>query len=138
MAEHEGTGRQQLFTKLSRAIEEWENSPYYLQDDELFDLEGFLVDENAEDVKVELEEIYGTPLNRKFWSSFLAYQRLKRAREEIKAQDALQEEKRKRYLEALEEEKKADQNRLKEWFHQQRRHRIRVIKGGRKDDPSES
>lgn len=125
----------ELLHELSRIIEDWENSPYYLPEEELIDLERFLTERDAEDLKDELEGIYGTPLNLKFWSSFLAYHRLKRAREEIKAQDALQEEKKKRYMEVVEEEKKAGQKWLKEWFHQLRRQQIKLIQGGRKEGP---
>lgn len=141
MADYEEPVHLEIFEKLSRAIEEWENSPYYLETEELFDLERFLQDQGADDLKEELERIYGTPLNQKFWSSSLAYHRLKRAREAIKAQDALQEEKRKKYLEAtaaLEEENEAVRAELKELFHQQQRQMMRVIQGGRKDSPGDS
>jgi len=126
------TRDQQLLLELSHAIGEWENSPYYLAEEEIFDLESFLLDHNARELKLELESIYGTPLNHKFWSSFLAYHRLKRARQEIRDQDDQQEEKRQRYLQAVEEEKKAWQKWLKEWFHQHRRQQIRVLPGGKK------
>ena len=126
------TRDQQLLHQLSQAIGEWENSPYYIVDEEMFDLERFLLDHDARELKLELESIYGTPLNQKFWSSFLAYHRLKRARQEIKEQDEHQEEKRQRYLQAVEEEKKAWQRWLKEWFHQHRRQQIRVLPGGKK------
>ena len=121
----------QLLEKLGQAIEEWESSPYYLQEDELFDLERFLQDNQALDVKRELESLYGTPLNQKFWTSFLAYHRLRKAREEVKAQDAMQEEKRRQYVEAAEAEKRAWQEVMREWLHQQRREQFRVIPGGR-------
>jgi len=121
----------QLLEKLGQAIEEWESSPYYLQEDELFDLERFLLDNQALDVKRELESLYGTPLNQKFWTSFLAYHRLRKAREEVKAQDAMQEEKRRQYVEAAEAEKRAWQEVMREWLHQQRREQFRVIPGGR-------
>ena len=121
----------QLLEKLGQAIEEWESSPYYLQEDELFDLERFLQDNQALDVKRELESLYGTPLNQKFWTSFLAYHRLRKAREEVKAQDAMQEEKRRQYVEAAEAEKRAWQEVMREWLHQQRREQFRVIPGGK-------
>lgn len=121
----------QLLERLGQAIEEWESSPYFLQDEELFDLERFLDDNQATDVKRELELIYGTPLNQKFWTSFLAYHRLRKAREEVKAQDAMQEEKRRQYLEAVEIERKAWREVVREWVHRQRREQFRVIPGGR-------
>jgi len=127
---------QELLKKLSEAIEEWEISPYFLPADELFDLERFLADHDADQTRGELEAIYGTPLNYNFWSSFLAFHRLKRAREETRVQDALREEKRRQYLMVVEEEKKAGKKWLKEWFHNQRRRQIRVLPGGRGGKPS--
>ncbi len=139
MSMNEKTGDQEFLKRLSEAIDQWENSPYYLPDEELFDLETFLVDHRAGHFKTELEIIYGTPLNHNFWSSFLAYHRLKRAKEEIKAQDALKEEKHRQYMQVVEEEKKAGQKWLKEWFHNQRRQKIKVLPGGRKNgDPQPS
>jgi len=123
----------QLIQHLSQAIEEWENSPYYLREEELFDLERFLTDHKAFELKKELEGSYGTPLNQKFWSSFLVYHRLKRAREQIKAQDTDQEEKRRRYLQAIEEEKRTWQELLKEWFHHHQRQKIKVLPGKKKE-----
>ncbi|RPJ09471.1 MAG: hypothetical protein EHM36_04305 [Deltaproteobacteria bacterium] len=134
MTKTKGIDNQDLMDKLSQAIEDWETSPYYLSQEELFDLEGFLVDNKAIELKAELETIYGTPLNQKFWSSFLAFHRLKKAREEFKAQEAVQEEKRRKYLQAVEEEKKEWQRWLKEWFHQHRRQQIRVLPGGKKGE----
>jgi hypothetical protein len=133
------TGRmddQELMQRLSQAIEEWENSPYYLPEDELFDLESFLTDHEAVELKAELERIYGKPLNQKFWSSFLVYHRLKRTRDEIKAQETDQEERRQRYLRAIEEEKRTWRELLKEWFHHHQRQRIKVLPGGKKEESS--
>jgi hypothetical protein len=130
------TRDRELLLKLSDAIGEWEDSSYYLPEDELFDLERFLEDHEALGLKSELEAIYGTPLNYKFWSSFLAYHRLKRARQEIKAQDEHQEEKRQKYVEAVEEEKRASQKWLKEWFHHHKRQQIRVLPGGKSERES--
>ena len=127
---------QNVLEELVQAIADWEVSPYYLPEQEMFDLERFLKDRHAHDLQVELEKRYGTPLNEKFWSSSLAYQRLKRAREEVKAQEAQQDEKRKRYLEAVEEGKKEWEKWVKEWVHQQRRQQMKVISGGKKDKPS--
>ena len=63
-----------LLEKLGQAVAEWEDSPYYLQEEELFDLERFLLDHQAHDFKIELERTYGKPLNKEFWTSSLAYQ----------------------------------------------------------------
>ena len=54
----------EFFEKLSQAIAEWEHSPYYLMDEEFFDLERFLLDHKAEELREELERIYGKPLNQ--------------------------------------------------------------------------
>jgi len=133
-----GKGRttdEELLHELSRSIEQWEASPYYLPEEDLIDLERFLTDYDAGSLKAELEDVYGIPLNHKFWSSFLAYHRLKRAREEMKLQDALQEEKRRHYLAVVDEEKKAGQRWLKEWLHQLRRQQIKVLPGGAGKSP---
>lgn len=127
---------QELMQRLSRAIEEWEGSTYYLPEEELFDLERFLEDHQALELKSELERIYGIPLNQKFWSSFLVYHRLKRSRNQIEAQETDQEEKRRRYLQAIEEEKRTWQELLKKWFHHHQRQRIKVLPGGKKRESS--
>jgi hypothetical protein len=127
---------QELLEYLRQAISEWENSPYYIPEKELFDLEGFLKDHKALELKKELESVYGEPLNDKFWTSSLAYHRLKRARQEVKEQEDLQDEKRRRYLEAVEEGKKEWDKWLNEWITNQRRQQMRIIPGG-KDKTSE-
>ncbi len=78
-----------LLEKLSQAVADWEDSRYYLKDKELFDLERFLLDHDANAFKAELEKTYGQPLNEKFWSASLAYPRFKRARGFVKNQDAV-------------------------------------------------
>ena len=122
-----------LLEKLTQAVAEWEDSPYYLKEEELFDLERFLVDHHAHEFKQELERTYGKPLNLKFWTSSLAYQRLKRARDEVKALDADQERKRQEYAKSVEEGKKAWQQWLKEIGSSQRRAQFKVIPGGKED-----
>ncbi|MGW8208756.1 MAG: hypothetical protein ACWGO2_07055, partial [Syntrophobacteria bacterium] len=103
---------------------------YYLADEELFDLERFLLDHHAHAFKEELEETYGRPLNEKFWSRSLAYQRLKRTRVVVKEMDAEQERKRVDYAQSLEENKKTRQQLLRELRASQRRSQLRVIPGG--------
>jgi hypothetical protein len=122
---------EELFEKLSQAIAEWEDSPYYLKNEELFDLERFLLDHHAHELIVELEKDYGKPLNDKFWSSSLTYQRLKRAREVVKAQDDDQEMKRQEYAQSLEERKIAWQEWLRDLSTSQRRAQFKVIPGGK-------
>jgi beta-phosphoglucomutase-like phosphatase (HAD superfamily) len=121
---------EELFEKLAREVAEWEYSSYYLEEEELFDLEGFLLDHHAHTLKEELEEIYGRPLNERFWSGSLAYQRLRRTREVVKEMDAEQERKRVEFAESLAENKKAREQLLRDLRASQRRGRLRVIPGG--------
>jgi hypothetical protein len=123
---------EELIEKLTQAVADWEDSPYYLKDDELFDLERFLLDHDASEFKTELEKIYGQPLNKKFWSSSLAYQRLKRTRAVVKDQDDLQEKKRQDYARAVEEGQKEWQQWLQEIRSSQLRAHFKVIPGGKK------
>lgn len=127
--------RSELLRKLTEATSDWEASPYYLEQEELFDLERFLIDHGARDLLQELEQTYGRPLNQKFWSSSLAYHKLKRARQAVKDQEARQDDKRSRYLEAVEESKREWQSWLKEWTHNQRRRQMRLVHP-RHDAPS--
>jgi hypothetical protein len=121
---------EELIEKLAFEVAEWEYSPYYLADEELFDLERFLLDHHAHALKEELEETYGRPLNEKFWSGSLAYQRLKRTREVVKEMDAEQEKKRVEFAHSLEENQKSRQQLLRELRASQRRSQLRVIPGG--------
>ena len=123
-----------LLEKLTQEVADWEDSPYYLKDEELFDLEKFLLDHDAKEFKAELEKIYGQPLNKEFWSSSLTYQRLKRARAVVKDQDDVQEKKRQDYARAVEEGKKEWQQWLQEIRSSQLRAHFKVIPGGKKDD----
>ena len=122
-----------LLEKLSQEVADWEDSPYYLKDEELFDLERFLLDHGAKAFKAELEKIYGQPLNEKFWSSSLAYQRLKRARAVVKDQDNVQEKKRQNYARAVEEGQKEWQQWLKDIRSSQLRAQLKLITGGKKE-----
>ena len=121
---------EEVFEKLAFEVAEWEYSPYYLADEELFDLERFLLDHHAHAFKEELEETYGRPLNEKFWAGSLAYQRLKRTREVVKEMDAEQERKREEFTESLVENKKAREQLLRDLRASQRRSQLRVIPGG--------
>ena len=124
---------EELLEKLTQAVADWEYSPYYLQDEELFDIERFLLDHHAPAFKKELEESYGRPLNEKFWSASLAYHRLKQTREVVKDQDAEQEKKRVEFAHSLEENKKARQQLLKEIRSSHLRAQLKVIPGGKKE-----
>ena len=123
---------EEIIEKLAFEVAEWESSLYYLKEEELFDLERFLLDHHAHALKQELEETYGRPLNAKFWSGSLAYQRLKRTREAVKEMDAEQERKREEYAESLVENKKAREQLLRDLRASQRRSQLRVIPGGQR------
>jgi len=123
---------EELIEKLAFEVAEWEYSPYYLADEELFDLERFLLDHHAHALKEELEQTYGRPLNEKFWAGSLAYQRLKRTREVVKEMDAEQERKREEFTESLVENKKAREQLLRDLRASQRRSQLRVIPGGQR------
>ena len=125
---------EELFEKLAFEVAEWEYSPYYLEKQELFDLERFLLDHDAHAFKKELEETYGTPLNEKFWSGSLAYQRLKRTRVVAKEMDAEQERKRVEFAQSLRENQKTRQQLLNELRASRRRSQFRVIPGGQSDE----
>jgi ATP/maltotriose-dependent transcriptional regulator MalT len=125
---------EELLEKLTEEVADWEHSPYYLEDKELFDIERFLLDHNGSALKQELEETYVSPLNEKFWSASLAYQRLKQAREVVKGQDAEQERKQVEFSQSMEENKEARQRLLKDIKASQRRAQLKVIPGGKKDD----
>jgi hypothetical protein len=124
---------EELFEKLAFEVAEWEYSPYYLVEEELFDLERFLLDHHAYAFKEELEEIYGKPLNEKFWARSLTYQRLKRTREVVKEMDAEQERKRVEFSQSLEENRKTREQLLRELKASQRRNQLRLIPGGRSE-----
>jgi hypothetical protein len=121
---------EEFLEKLAFEVAEWEYSPYYLEEEELFDLERFLLDHHAHAFKEELEETYGKPLNQKFWSGSLAYQRLKRTREVVKKMDAEQERKREEFAESLVENKKAREQLLRDLRASKRRSKLKVIPGG--------
>jgi len=125
---------QDLFQKLRDEVALWEGSQYYIADQELFDIERFLDDHGASDIKEELERIYGSPLNEKFWGSFLAYHRLKKAREEIKTEEKQQEEKRRRYLEAVKAYQEAWNEWIEAWAREERKKGWKVILGKKKDE----
>jgi hypothetical protein len=132
MAETREFEYQEVFRQFAEAVADWEASPYYLAAEELFDLERFLVDHGVAELIGELEKTYGKPLNKSFWSSSLAYQKLKRARQEVKAQEVLQEEKRQAFQQAVEEGQKVWQKWLKEWSQTQRKREFKVLDGGKK------
>jgi len=133
MPESPPTDYRDLLELLSREVGEWEHSRYYLPQEELFDLEGFLSDHRALELKEELEREFGAPLNRTFWVSSLRYWRLRQAREEVKRQEDEQDQKRHDYLRAQGERRKAWQKWLQGLTAGRRRGRFKVIPGGKKD-----
>ncbi len=133
MTDYPSTVYQELFTLLAREIGEWEHSRYYLADEELFDLERFLSEHQALELKAELEREFGVPLNRNFWVSSFKYWRLRQAREEVKSQEEEQDRKRRDYLRGEAEGKRAWQEWLRELRVSERRRRFKVIPGGDKN-----
>jgi len=133
MGDSPPTDYQDLFALLAREIGQWEHSRYYLADQELFDLERFLSEHQALGLRAELEREFGTPLNRNFWVSSLKYWRLRQAREEVKSQEAEQDRKRRDYLRAETEGKRAWREWLKEMRVSERRRRFKIIPGRGKD-----
>ena len=132
MPESPPTDYRELFELLSREVGEWEHSRYYLLQEELFDLERFLSDHLAVELQEELEREFGIPLNRTFWASSLRYWRLRQAREEVRRQDADQDQKRHEYLRAQGQRRKDWQEWLKGLTAGRRRGRFKVIPGGKK------
>ncbi|MGC8719714.1 MAG: hypothetical protein ACP5TY_06870, partial [Thermodesulforhabdaceae bacterium] len=87
----------------------------------------------ATEIKDELKRLYGTPLNERFWNSFLAYHRLKKVREEIKEEERQQEEKRRRYLEAVKAYQEAWNEWIEAWVREERKREWKIIPGKKKD-----
>lgn len=133
MAKDKHFSNQELFQKLRDEVALWENSEYYIRDKELFDIERFLDDYMATEIKEELKRLYGTPLNERFWNSFLAYHRLKKVREEIKEEERQQEEKRRRYLEAVKAYQEAWNEWIEAWVREERKREWKIIPGKKKD-----
>jgi hypothetical protein len=133
MPESPPTDYRELLELLSHEVGDWEHSPYYLPQEELFDLERFLSDHRALELRDELEREFGAPLNRTFWVSSLRYWRLRQARDEVKRRDAEQDQKRHEYLRAQGERKKVWQEWLKGLTAGRRRGRFKVIPGGKKE-----
>lgn len=133
MAKDKHFSNQELFQKLRDEVALWENSEYYIRDKELFDIERFLDDYMATEIKDELKRLYGTPLNERFWNSFLAYHRLKKVREEIKEEERQQEEKRRRYLEAVKAYQEAWNEWIEAWVREERKREWKIIPGKKKD-----
>lgn len=127
---------EELLKSLSEEVSLWEMSRYYIREKELFDIERFLTERGAHELKSLLEEKYGLPLNEKFWSSFLVYHKLKKLREEIKREEELHEEKRRRYLKALEEYRTAWTEWVQAWLREERKRQWKVIDGRRDDKKS--
>lgn len=128
--------QRELFSQLTEAIAAWEASPYYLPEDELFDLERFLADHGAHALQQELERAYGRPLNEKFWSSSIAYHKLKKARQLVRQQESAQDDKRRQYLEAVAASRREWQAWIKDWAHSLRRQQMRLVRPAGPSDPT--
>ncbi|MEJ5348523.1 MAG: hypothetical protein WHS46_07520 [Desulfosoma sp.] len=101
-----------LFKALQEEVAAWETSPYYLPDQEIFDLERFLKDRGAEALVLQLEQVYGRPLNTSFWKTLLPYHKLRRVRLELKKEEAEHERKRVLYMESVREAQQGIRNLL--------------------------
>ncbi|MCX7823646.1 MAG: hypothetical protein N2260_09440 [Syntrophobacterales bacterium] len=134
MTKERPLSNQDLFKKLREEVALWEGSKYYIAEKELFNIEQFLDDHGASDIKEELKRLYGIPLNEKFWRSFLAYHRLKKAREEIKEEERQQEERRRRYLEAVKAYQEAWNEWIDAWVREERKREWKVIPGKKKEE----
>lgn len=136
MSKEKRLSLEELLKRLNDEVSQWEMSPYYIHDKELFDIERFLLDFEAYELKSILEKRYGSPLNENFWSSFFVYHKLKKLREEIKREEELHEEKRRRYLEVVQEYRAAWTEWVQTWLKEERRRRWKVIHGGKNDKES--
>ncbi len=133
MPTEENERLRRIMDKLRDAVSDWEASPYYLAEEELFDLERFLRDHEADDVREAMEAAYGRPLNRSFWPSLIAYHRLKRVRGALKEEEALHEEKRRAFLEAVERAHRTWREWLEEWVDKEKRPRLRLVRPPEKE-----
>lgn len=96
-----------LFEALREEVAAWESSPYFLPEEELFDLERFLKERGAEALCRRLEEAFGRPLNASFWRTLLPYHKLRRVRLEIRQEEAEHDRKRALYVESVKEAQRA-------------------------------
>lgn len=117
-----------LFKALQEEVAAWEASPYFLPEDELFDLERFLKDRGAEDLCLQLEEVYGRPLNVSFWKTLLPYHKLRRLRLEIRQDEAEHDRKRALYLESVHEARRTLRELLKMLAQEEKKPRLRLVR----------
>ncbi len=134
MTERKDFSFQELLAVLKEEVGRWDQSRYYMAEQELFDIEQFLDDHGAKEIRQDLERLYGTPLNERFWHSFLAYHRLKKAREAVKEEGLQHEEKRRRYEEAVRAYQSVWNDWVNAWVRETRRRQWKVIPG-KKGDP---
>lgn len=117
-----------LFKALQEEVAAWEASPYYVPEDELFDLERFLKDRGAEELCVQLEEIYGRPLNVSFWKTLLPYHKLRRVRSELKKEEAEHHRKRALYLESVREARQSLRDLLEMLAEEEKKPHLRLVR----------
>ncbi|MBC7360439.1 MAG: hypothetical protein H5U10_18070 [Desulfacinum sp.] len=91
----------QLLADLREEVGRWEDSPYHLAEEDLFDLERFLEDRGRKDLARRLESVHGRPLNRAFWGRLLPYRRLRKARALLQEREEERKKERARYLRAF-------------------------------------
>jgi hypothetical protein len=123
-----------LFEALREEVAAWEASPYFLPEEELFDLERFLKDKGAEDLCLRLEQTFGRPLNASFWRTLLPYHKLRRVRLEIRREEAEHDRKRALYLESVKEAHRALRDLLELLAEDEKKPSLRLV---RPFDPEE-
>lgn len=117
-----------LFKALQEEVAAWEASPYFLPEEELFDVERFLKDRGAEDLCGQLEEVYGRPLNVCFWKTLLSYHKLRRLRLEIRKEEAEHDRKRALYLESVQEARRSLQELLAMLAEEDKKPHLRLVR----------
>ncbi|ROR01587.1 hypothetical protein [Desulfosoma caldarium] len=117
-----------LFKALQEEVAAWEASPYYLAEDELFDLERFLKDRGADDLCLQLEQVYGRPLNISFWKTLLPYHKLRRLRLKIRQDEAEHDRKRALYLESVNEARRTLRELLEMLAEEEKKPRLHLVR----------
>ncbi len=120
-------GDRTLLEALREEVAAWENSAYFVPDEELFDLERFLKDRGADDLCRRLEETFGRPLNASFWQTLLPYHKLRRVRMEIRKEEAEHDRKRALYMESVREARRALREFLELMAEEGKRPSLRIV-----------
>jgi len=91
----------QVLAELREEVGRWEDSPYHLAEEDLFDLKRFLEDRGRQDLVEWLESVHGRPLNRTFWERLLPYRRLHKMRVLLQEKEEERQKEQARYLRAF-------------------------------------